>query len=281
VHSLFQQKAKLMKTVHRILQLSFFLLLMSACKKDNPKTIDNIPVVPGVVGFEGMAAFNNLSATEKDRIKSWNTLFVHQSVGGDLEGGCNDNGYGFDYIEASGTMVQTGLYGGLFSSSNGNPLGKIAEFKNRVALNPGKIRVVCFKFGYADIEDATLTDVQNAYKQMVDDFRAKGIRVLHITPPLVYDVSYNSPKMQMRTWMLQTFTNDMIFDLQDIESRNLNDGTRCEQSGVWQICSTNRSTAACPSAEQGIDTPQQGHLCSVAATKISKAFLYAIYKAGI
>ena len=94
-----------MKTVHHILQLSFFLLLISACKKDNPKTIDNIPVVPGVVGFEGMAAFDNLSGAEKDKLKSWNTLFVHQSVGGDLEGGCNVNGYGFDYIEASGTMV--------------------------------------------------------------------------------------------------------------------------------------------------------------------------------
>ena len=208
-------------------------------------------------------------------------MFLHQSVGGDIEGGCETNGYKPEFYELNTVMgSQTYFYGGLFASSNGDPMGKFAEFKQSALLNKNKLRLAIFEFGYADLEDATLENTKVGYKAMVDELKANGIRVLHCTPPMVYDVTYNPPIIAMGTWIKATFKNDMIFDLQDIESSSNTTGARCEQGGVWQICDNVRSTPGCPSREQGVDTPAQGHICGTAADKISKAFLYAIYSAG-
>lgn len=262
--------------------IAVVFIISYSCKKDNHNNNNNnpTPTTPGIVSSEGMTAWDNLNSTEQAKVHSWNSLFIHQSVGQDLEGGCEYNGFSFEYFDGSDAITNKGLYAGLFRASNGDPIQKITEFKNYVNNNKSQLKVVCFKFGYADIESSTRIDVQNAYKNMVDGFRASGIRVLHITPPLVYDVAYNEPKMQVRTWMIETFKNDVIFDLQDIESKNLDSGVRCEVGGVWQICDDNRSTISCPSNGQGIDTPAQGHLCELAARKISKAFLYAFYQSG-
>ncbi|MBK9565806.1 MAG: hypothetical protein IPO37_11665 [Saprospiraceae bacterium] len=48
---------------------------------------------PGIVGTAGVATWDALSTTEKNRVKGWNTLFLHQSVGQDLEEGCKANGF--------------------------------------------------------------------------------------------------------------------------------------------------------------------------------------------
>ena len=270
-----------MKKLELIVLLIIVLGLSFSCKKDQNNNHNNpTPSSPGVVSTEGINAWDNLTSTEQLKINTWNSLFIHQSVGQDIEDGAEFNNFKFEYFDGSASITDKGLYGGLFRASNGDPIQKITEFKNHVNRNKSQLKVVCFKFGYADIESSTRIDVQNAYKAMVDGFRADGIRVLHITPPLVYDVAYNEPKMQVRTWMIETFKNDVIFDLQDIESKNLDTGVRSEVGGIWQICDDNRSTVTCPSKGQGIDTPAQGHLCELAARKIAKAFLYAIYQSG-
>jgi hypothetical protein len=228
-----------------------------------------------------MAKWDALSSSEKAKVNGFNSLFLHQSVGGDIEGGCETNGYKPEYYELNTTMSsQTYFYGGLFRSSNGDPIGKFAEFKQSAILNKAKLRLAIFEFGYADLETSTLAATKAGYKAMVDELKANGIRVLHCTPPMVYDVTYNPPIIDMGTWIKTTFKDDMIFDLQDIESSSNTTGARCEQGGVWQICDNVRSTPSCPSREQGIDTPAQGHICGTAADKIAKAFLYAIYSAG-
>lgn len=234
-----------------------------------------------IVGPEGISAWDALSQTEKSRVISWNSLFIHQSVGQDIEGGAADNGFKPEYFGPGARISATNLYGGLFEGiSNGDPVSKFGYFKSNVLANRDILRLAIFKFGYADIETTTLVGVQSGYKAMVDELKSNGIRLLHITPPLVYDVAYNSPKMQLRDWMKTTFPNDVIFDLQDIESRTGTTGNRCEQNGIWQICSDIRSTTSCPSNGQGVDTAGQGHLCASVATKVAKAFLYAVYLAG-
>lgn len=243
------------------------------------------PIVVGagsLVGSTAMAAWDALPPDERNRVTSWNSLFVHQSVGQDIEDGATSNGYKPEYF-GPGMIIgsTTNIYGGLFEGiSNGDPLPKFAYFRTNALANKSRLRVAAFKFGYADVESSTLGAVQAGYKAMVDELKSNGIRVMHVTPPLVYDVAYNTPKMQLRTWMQQTFPNDVIFDLQDIESRTGTTGARCEENGVWRICEDVRSTPACPSKGQGTDTVGQGHLCFGAATKISKAFLYSIYLSG-
>ncbi len=242
---------------------------------------------PGAVGLTGIGAWDNLSATEKTRVKSWNSLFVHASVGGDLEDGCQNNGFKFEFYD--GNKLYDGPNGADWNSinngnniSNGEPEKKIAAFKREAIEQKGKLQIAIFKFGYADITDSNVEQVKTAYKQMIDELRAAGVkRFVHITPPLIYIVTKddgNAAKMKMGQWMRDTFKGqDVVFDLQEIES----DNGACKLGSVWTICDKYRSTAGCPSKGQGIDSPEgQGHLCEKEATRMSKAFLYAIYQAG-
>ena len=241
------------------------------------------PANPGVVGNDGPADWDALAASEKLKVRTFRSFFLHQSVGGDLEDGSQAVGYRFSYVTSGSTSLSAGLNGGLFSSSNGNPTGKINEFRNMAIANAGNLRVAIMKFGYADVLSGSLAGAQNNYLTAVNAVKAQGVRVLHVTPPFVYNVpSENAPKMQMRTWMIATFASDVIFDLQDIESTQPGTGTRCERGGSWEICNSIRSTSGCPSLNQGVDSASgQGHICyNPHAQRIAKAFLYSIYRAG-
>ncbi len=89
-----------------------FLLLLAGCSPgvdspgvdspDNPQPDPGTTNLgngqPGVVGLDGIDAWDKLASSEKERIKSWNTLFLHQSVGQDLEEGAKANGVSFEYF---------------------------------------------------------------------------------------------------------------------------------------------------------------------------------------
>lgn len=280
-----------MKT-NKLFLLLFVALTFTFCSKNsdvdpnagtggtttNPTTGSGQAGVNGIVSID---AWDKLSSTEKNRIKEWNTIFMHQSVGGDLEDGANNNGFKFEYFDLS--EKPKGLSGNVFSASNGNPIGKIAEFRTNALTHKNIIKIAIFKFGYADITDTNLEQIKTAYKTLIDDLRSQipDLRFVHVTPPLVYIVTKddgNSAKMKMAQWMKDTFKDkDNIFDLQEIES----DNGSCSLNGVWTICNKYRSTSTCPSKNQGVDAPEgQGHLCESAATRISKAFLYSIYQSG-
>lgn len=244
---------------------------------------------PNVIGTGGIAAWDALA--DKDALKSFPSLYLHQSVGQDLEDGAEAIGFGFEYYgpgQAPNSVVN-GLNGGLFAdvgpTDNGKPISKMNVVRREFQKQKGKLKVLTFSFGYADVTDTvddggsvSLDRVLSEYKKLVDEVKAAGVRFVHVTPPLVFDPSTNAPKMKMRAYMLETFKDDKIFDLTDIES--LDGGTRCEKGGVWHICQANRSTAACPSKGQGVDGDGQGHLCSKKAAEISKALLYSLYLAG-
>ncbi|MCA9645371.1 MAG: hypothetical protein H6718_29660 [Polyangiaceae bacterium] len=242
------------------------------------------PGQPGVVGMDGMGAWDALPAGEKAKVTTNTSFFLHQSVGQDLEDGAEANGFSFEYCTSGATDLAQGLNGGLFSSSNGDPAGKIAEFRSMALANAsGGLRVAIMKFGYADIVEGKAVGAQTAYQSAVADIKAAGVRVLHVTPPFVYNVpAENATKMATRTWMMNTFKDDIIFDLEDVESTNPDDNSRCERGGSWEICDNVRSTSGCPSQSQGVDAPSgQGHICfNPHAQRLSKAFLYAIYLAA-
>lgn len=273
-----------------------FLLVFIACTKeqntekpDDNSGNDNTEIgkgSPGIVGTSGVATWDALSASEKNRIKGWNTLFLHQSVGQDLEEGCKANGFPWEYY-GNGDKVNKGFMGGIFvdvgNIPNGNPYEKIRAFKEQILNSRDVVKIGVFKFGYADIDDNNYTQVQTAYKAMVDELKSKvnGFRMLHITPPLVYSVeSYdgNAARMKVGQWMRSTLAaTDVIFDLQALES----DDGACQLNGVWRICSENRNTASDPSDVNGIDTSDgQGHIGKKAGQHISKALLMSVYNAG-
>ena len=273
------------------------IIMCSACSKndntedpdDNNNENPNTEFgngVPGTVGTNGVAAWDAVSSSEKSRIKGWNTLFLHQSVGQDLEEGCKANGFGWEYY-GNGDKINKGLMGGIFVDvggiANGDPYEKIRVFREQILNSKDVVKIGVFKFGYADIDDGNYLQVQTAYKVMVDELKSKvsGFRMLHVTPPLVYSVeSYdgNAARMKVGQWMKTTFgAKDVIFDLQALES---NDGV-CQQGGVWRICPENRNSASDPSDVNGVDSSDgQGHIGKKAGQRIAKSLLMSIYNCG-
>ncbi len=241
------------------------------------------PTAPGVVGPEGMAAWDALTDAERDELRGFATLYLHQSVGQDLEDGAGANGFAFEYFGPGQTTVSMGLNGGIFTDvggvPNGEPFQKMQVVRDVFEAVKDQVRLFSFSFGYADVRDEDREAVQDAYAELVADVKAAGVAFVHVTPPLVYGPDENPPKMAMRDWMIATFgQSDVIFDLQDIES--LDGGVRCEVGGVWRICEANRSTEACPSKGQGIDGEGAGHICETKATEFAKALLYAYRQAA-
>lgn len=250
----------------------------------NPPPPDAGPTTPGTFGYAAIAQWDALPQAEKDKVKSFRTIFMHQSVGGDLEDGAEAIGFKFEYAEASGSVgggSKQGPFGAL-AGSNGNPGSKTSAMAGFVDRSGTALRVATLKFGYADVVTSTLSQAQSLYSAMVAQVKGKGVRVVHVTPPFVYNVpGDNAPKMQFRQWLLSTYPGDVIFDLQDAESTDPSSGTRCERGGSWEICNAVRSTSGCASRNQGVDSPSgQGHLCFQQAQRIVKAFLYSIYQAG-
>ena len=246
--------------------------------------VDAGPTTPGTYGFASIALWDALPQGEKDKVKSFRSIFMHQSVGGDMEDGAEANGFKFEYAESSGSVgggSKQGPFGAL-AGSNGNPGSKTSAMTGFVDRSGTALRVAALKFGYADVVTSTLSQAQSTYSAMVTSVKAKGVRVVHVTPPFVYNVpGDNAPKMRFRQWLIDTYPSDVIFDLQDAESIDPNGGARCERGGSWEICNSVRSTSGCSSRNQGVDSPSgQGHLCFAQAQRIVKGFLYSIYQAG-
>lgn len=237
---------------------------------------------PGVVGPEGIGAWDTLPEPDRDALRQARVLYLHQSVGQDLEDGAAANGFAFNYFGPGQTTLEPGLNGGIFADvgqvPNGEPFQKLQVVRDVVGGLTDPLDLFVFSFGYADVRDEDREAVQDAYAALVADIKAEGTAFLHVTPPIVYSPEENPPKMAMRTWMIETFAGeDVVFDLQDLES--LDGDARCEVDGVWRICEANRSTEACPSKGQGIDGDGAGHLCEARAAVIAKALLFAAHQA--
>jgi hypothetical protein len=249
-----------------------------------PATKPSAPAAGGgkLVGPSGVADWNALPQGEKDRIKSLPILYLHQSVGQDLEDGSEANGFKFEYFGPQSNTLVSGPNGGIFTDvgnvPNGEPFKKMDVVRRSLKVTKNTAKVVSFSFGYADVRDEDLAKVSAEYQKLVGEVKATGARFVHITPPLVFSVAENPPKQKLRDFMLKTFKDDVIFDLQDVES--LDGGKRCQEGGVWRICPANRSTTACPSKGQGIDGDGAGHLCERKAKDIAKGLLYAFYLAS-
>lgn len=235
-----------------------------------------------LVGPSALPAFAALSEAERARIRSTKAIYLHQSVGQDLEDGAEANGFKFEYVGPDTHQLADGLNGGIFTDvggiANGEPFKKMDVVRAALRRVKNSAKVVSFSFGYADIRDGDLGRVQDAYKLFVAEVKKNGAAFVHVTPPLVFSVEENPPKQKFRAFMLENFKDDIIFDLADFESQD--GGKRCEVGGVWRICPGIRSTTSCSSKSQGIDGEGAGHICERRAKDIAKGLLYAFYLAG-
>jgi len=235
------------------------------------------PVGGKLVGASAVAAWNALPAVDRDRVREKPILYLHQSVGQDLEDGCEANGFKFEYVGNDTSSLKNGPNGGIFTDvgnvPNGEPFKKMDVVRRLLKQTKGAAKIVAFSFGYADVRDQDLAKVQAEYQKLVAEVKASGAVFVHITPPLVYSLAENPPKQKFRAFQIATYKDDIIFDLQDLES--MDGQKRCEEGGVWRICQANRSTPGCASKGQGIDGEGAGHICERKAKEISKGLLYA------
>ncbi len=236
-----------------------------------------------LVGVDAIAAWDALPEDERARVRSIPTLFLHQSVGQDLEDGAKALGFPFEYYGPNQASVAAGLNGGIFVDvggvSNGDAAAKLAVWREHTGKHAA-LKVAMMKFGYADVLPESLEAAKSGYRDAVAAIRARGTKVVHVTPPLVFDTAENPAKQTLRAWMLASFPDDVIFDLTDLESTDPSTGARCEVGGVWRICPSIRSREGCASEGQGIDGPGQGHLCAAEAARLAKAMLFAIRAAA-
>lgn len=235
------------------------------------------PIGGKLVGAQSIAQWNALPAVDRDRVREKPILYLHQSVGQDLEDGCEANGFKFEYVGNDTSTLKPGPNGGIFTDvgnvPNGEPFKKMDVVRRLLKQTKGAAKIVTFSFGYADVRDQDLAKVQAEYQKLVSEVKASGATFVHITPPLVYAVAENPPKQKFRAFQLATYKDDIVFDLQDLES--MDGGKRCEENGVWRICQANRSTPGCASKGQGIDGEGAGHICERKAKEIAKGLLYA------
>ncbi|QQS65985.1 MAG: hypothetical protein IPP08_09435 [Chlorobiota bacterium] len=279
----------------RIYSLIILLIVLTSCSNNSSNPIDNNSTVKDtivnigngqscLVSTDGILKWDGLPQTEKNRILNWSLLFLHQSVGGDLEEGCRANGVNFEYYGKDVTPMNK-PFGGIFidvgNIANGNPYEKIRVFKDHILKHKNIWKICVFKFGYADIDDDNYLNVEIAYKNMIDEIRIliPNMKFVHVTPPLVYSIyEGNSAKRKVGEWMIETFKNkDVVFDFESIESKN----GECSENSIWRICPEFRASKTDPSEINGVDeTDGTGHLGKKAAGTISKAFLYSIYLSG-
>ena len=134
----------------------------------------------GVVGVAGIAAWDALAATEKANLRARSSLYLHQSVGQDLEDGAEAIGWKFAYYGPGASSLELGPNGGLFNDvgpiDNGKPFEKLALVQKIASRHKGKLNVVSFSFGYADVRDDDLARVEAKYLEIAKEIRATGAR---------------------------------------------------------------------------------------------------------
>ena len=181
-----------------------------------------------------------LTAQKLTALKSKRILFGHQSVGSNMVDGIPDlfASYGVSPITQIGTSQINGASGGFFADfdvgTNGDPVGKTADFNSVVRQYASKIDIAFMKFCFVDIvSGVNVTQVFNAYKavmdQLVIDFPA--IKFVYTTAALdAYDVDNAVVRQQLNTMIRNEYgATGRVFDLAAVESTRPN-GTRV--SGV-------------------------------------------------
>lgn len=255
------------------LALSLTLSLTAACKRGEPPSPINLATrtaltgSTGVVGVEGIAAFDRLTPAELTRLRSANVLWGHQSVGRDLIGGANALGFPFTTVSAAADYGRVHL-GEALIAENRDPERKIRSFNELfVGRTIGSaVQVAAFKFCWIDFNsDTDLDALLTHYTQAVEQAQQRypTVRFFHVTPPITSDEPReNRIRVEFGRRLRERFAaRAVVLDLSEIQSTR-DDGSRCVRDRAPVLCDTYRS--------------DEGHFNPDGARRAAKAFLFAI-----
>jgi hypothetical protein len=248
-------------------------IALVAC--NNGPTVDTKPaenakggggIGKGVVGPEGVAAFDALAPAEKERIKGAKVFFGHQSVGQNtIEGAA---ALGFKFEEVKGATDYSGpKLGHAFLDKNREPLQKIQGFDQMVG-KIGSADVAGMKLCWIDFDTKSdVARVQNAYVSTINKVVDQNPKthLFHVTPPLTTDdPKLNKARVAYGEWMKNTYADKaVVFDLGAVISTK-EGGSACEAGGARKLCDEWAS--------------DEGHLNDKGKERAAKALLYAIYR---
>jgi hypothetical protein len=187
------------------------------------------------------AAAGMLTAQDLTTVAGLRVYFGHQSVGGNILDAVPAV---FDQFgvappdiltrpSSAGGFLAHGLVG-----SNGDPLGKIADFETDMRQGlAGQLDVALMKFCYVDVTAAT--DVQpifQSYRDTLDRLSADHprVRFLAVTVPLTTDSpADNARRTRLNELIRQAFAG-RVFDLAAVES-SAPDGSRVTGTHQGQV----------------------------------------------
>lgn len=223
-------------------------------------------VAPGVVGPEGVAAYDALSAQDRAALAGRDLFWGHQSVGENLIDGSMSLGYGWSGV-GGGSDYDGTHWGHGYVDDNGDPWRKIRSFASllRDAGIGARVDAAAFKFCWIDFEPDT--DVEALLDAYDASLAALGtdypsVRFLHVTTPLTSDdAERNAVRWRYGRRLIEEHSaSSVVLDLAAIESTDSN-GQACTTGGVRRLCDEWRD--------------DEGHLNDRGRSHAAKAFLYA------
>jgi hypothetical protein len=221
----------------------------------------------GVVGAEGVLAFDALDDAAKARVRGARVFFGHQSVGANILSGATDLGFRSRSVARASDLAGPG-WGEAEIAENHLPLKKVASFDALVVGQDlgARADVVGMKLCWVDFYEPEKTaGLTEAYAAEMDRIRAKypETGIFHVTPPLATkEPKENADRVAFGKWLVATYgARDVVLDLQAVES-TAPDGRACEVGGV---------PALCPAYAE-----DDGHLNREGSSRAARAFVVAI-----
>lgn len=221
----------------------------------------------GVVGPDGVAAFDTMPAEAKKALRGARVFFGHQSVGGNIIEGASALGYSFSSVSASSDFAMPKL-GEAPVAENHDPHRKISSFSELLLGAKIGLRadVAGFKLCYVDFGDVgKLAGLREKYVATMVAIKKEypALRLFHVTPPLTTkSAAENRARLGFGTWLKSTYAaKDVVFDLAAVESTK-EGGFACDEDGIAALCPEYAS--------------DEGHLGKQGAQRAAKAFLYAL-----
>ncbi len=149
----------------------------------------------------------------------------------------------------------TGVWADAGVESNGDPLGKLADFQSQMADLCGKVDIAFMKFCWADTNYLEGTG-GGSPQALLDHYKAT-MAAVHTACPSVTLVHFTMPLMDGGNEVREEY-NDLVraeygtavFDLAREES-TLSDGTRCRDGGVPILCAAYTSDGGHPDTDAG------------------------------
>ncbi len=224
----------------------------------------------GVVGVDGVAAFDALDEATRSTARSARVLFGHQSVGVNILSGAAELGFRSRTVARAADLAAPG-WGEAEIAENHHPVKKVASFDALVVGQElgSRADVVGMKLCWVDFYEPEKTiGLTEVYSAEVDRIRAKypKLSIFHVTPPLATkEPKENADRVAFGKWLLTTYgTRDVVLDLQAVES-TAPDGRACSVGGVPALCAAYAE--------------DDGHLNREGSVRAAKAFIVAIARA--